>query len=67
MLLSALMAASPANDGPVIEATAPARTDDGRGQRQSETTEERIARMRARLGDRGVRVLNRSLRRCELP
>lgn len=56
LILSALTAVTPANDSHVIEATDLTRTDDARGQRQSETTEERIARMRARLGSRGARV-----------
>ena len=56
LLLSALLAASPANDVSVIEEAAPSRTEDARGPRQGETTEERIARMRARFGVRSVRV-----------
>ncbi|MEL6738235.1 MAG: hypothetical protein AAFO28_04870 [Pseudomonadota bacterium] len=52
LLLAALTAASPAGDGLASGAAAPARSDDMQAQRQTETTEERIARIRARLGVR---------------
>ena len=56
LLLSALTAASPNSDDRAIEATVDASPFHSRRQRENETTEERIARIKARLGVRSVRI-----------
>lgn len=56
LLLSALTATSPNGDDRANEATVDASAIHSRRQRENETKEERIARIKARLGVRSVRI-----------